>query len=617
MSELDISLDDEVEEDIEDIPENIYELFVDYSRAEQVGNEMQFLLTMSHYGTGLLADSHQYTAMKITGGTASGKTNMKMGVVDPLFPEPWLFKSKSMSDKALIDDPRWDKAKIAAMDEINKVSREALEYLKSSYGDDQGHDYTRNAVADDSVEGDVEVIESEPKPLIYLIADENDMTVDDELESRVMDIKVDEMEEINQLVGDTAFDGQNVSMRASDVEYNYNYPEAKQALQNHIANMGDDYRVILPRRHHHDRGVLDGYTGPEWDCWPVIKPIFNFKETPSKRHTHTVASLVRSSALYNHKHRETVVHDGEEYLVAEPQDVGNMIACRPTIISMTHNLDQKSRAVIKGISEVGGPSVNNGRWAPLKDIRDYLQESGAVSTISKTHLRNLLKDMDDNYLITRHAEEGSDGADMWEYLGEDTFGTPNIGEYPKAFADVTDPITGDHISETIASNKDELRIEVDGMQTSDAMNQDTDSDSGSEAESGTLSSFGDGGGGEATEYTDVDRDVAERLQDTLDDMRVESEEIDDLGVSHMIGASPTETYEIDGLGYIKAERPKKVRDIVDTPLSANHHVYGHQDIGEGQAVAHVENSVSKLRETGVLQMHPEDDGGVYVEVTDL
>jgi hypothetical protein len=612
---MDIVLDDEVEEDMEEIPENIYELFVDYSRAEQVGNEMQFLLTMSHYATGLLADSHQYTAMKITGGTASGKTNMKMGVVDPLFPDPWLFKSKSMSDKALIDDPRWDKAKIAAMDELNKIPHEALEFLKSSYGDDQGHDYTRNAVADDSVEGDVKVIESEAKPLIYLIADENDMAVDDEMESRVMDIKVDEMEEINEMVGDTAFDGQNVSMRASEVEYNYDYPEAKRALQNHIANMRDDHRVILPRHHHYERGLLDDYGGPEWDCWPVIKPIFNFKETPSKRHTHTVASLVRSSAVYNHKNRQTVSHDGETYLVAEPQDIGNMIACRPIIISMTHNLDQKSRAIIKGISEVGGPSVNNGRWAPLKDIRDYLQESGAVSTISKNHLRNLLKDMDDNYLITRHAEEGSDGADMWEYLGEDTFGTPNIDEYPEAFADVTDPITGEHIGETIVSNKAELRIEVEGMQAAETMGGSADS--GSESKSGDLSSFGDDADGSDVEYTDVDRDVAERLHRTLDDMRVESEEIDDLGISHMIGASPTETYEIDGLAYIRAERPKKTRDIPDTPLSANHHVYGHKDIGGGQAVAHVENSVSKLRETGVLEMHPEDDGDVYVEVEEL
>jgi hypothetical protein len=131
-----------------DISDNFAENLIDCIRSDMVGNEEQFLLLNYGYMTGLFENPKNYVAIQVTGSSGDGKSELK-GNVDSIWPKHWLFKTTQTSDKGLIDDDRWDDRYIAALDEMNKLPANTLEFLKSSYGDDADEDgygftYTRN-----------------------------------------------------------------------------------------------------------------------------------------------------------------------------------------------------------------------------------------------------------------------------------------------------------------------------------------------------------------------------------------------------------------------------------------------------------------------------------------
>lgn len=616
----DIEIDDNTAPDYE-ISDNFVENLVDVIRSEMVGNEVPFVLFNLGYTTGLFENPKHYVALMGTGSSGSGKSAVK-SIVDGRWPSHWLFNTTQTSDKGLIDDDRWNERYIAALDEMNKLPANTLEFLKSSYGDDADEDgmgftYTRNV--DDGDGGrTTDEIKKQAMPFAFLFADENSMNMDWELATRVMEIKVEEDAEINSAVIDTMFDHNEVNVEGREHDYVYKFEDGKRAVDNHIANIP---RVVEGHNQMYARPVLIPHDEQQfgWDAAEVLRPIFDPNQSDSKRAAKTVAALVRASTLLNYHNRDIIEVDGTEHYVAEPQDVGNVLACRKTLLGMTHDLDEKKLAVIEALTDpdygVGGAGPYGGLAAPIKDIHEYCEEHASVTSLSESHLRKMLEDMADRFILTIHENEGENGAHLYEYHGGSTFGHPNLDVYREKFSDVEDPIRKQPITETCREIKEELATRMaDDMLDTDP-SASTTTESASQSSDDTDGQVTLDGSSADTEWTDIDVRVSQALHDTLDDYRIDDAD-DELKVQHMVGVSPVEYYSDDtGFKFVKPERPKKAGDLVGTWADPDDGLWGTR--GPNQVLSAIENSIGKLRREGMFEIDDDGDGVKYVMVTEV
>lgn len=627
--DLDIEIDDETAPDY-DISDNFIENLVDAIRSDMVGNEEQFILFNLVYATGLFRDPSSYAAALATGSSSSGKSELKSNV-DARWPSHWLLTITDTSDKGLIDDDRWNTRYIFAGDEQNKLPGKAKEILKSSHGDDAdeegfGYVYVRSKSADDDAD-DKEEIRKQTLPFVVLVADENsDKGSDWELSTRMMDVKVEEDGKINEAVGATMFDHTEVSVDHKTHDYNFKFEDGKNAIDNHIANIprtveslsSDDPKqyarpVVIP----HDEERFG------WDVFEVVNPIFDWEKSESKRAASTVASLIRASALLNYHNRDVITIDGVEHYLAAPQDVANVLACRKTLLGMTHNLDEKKLAIIEALTDeeygVGGTGPLGGLAAPKKDIHEYIENHASITSITDHYLTKTLEEMADWFLITIHEQEGENGAHLYEYHGGSTFGHPNLEAFPDD-ANPWDPIRDQHLSETVAELADELhtRTAEDLMSTDPSAVMDGARDGGSSenaSQSGqaTLTGEDDDGG---VEWNEADYATAEALCETLDDKRVAADD-DELKTQHMVGVSPVEYYTDDtGFTFVKPERARSSGDIIGTWMDPDDPMWGEK--GPNQVISQVENSIAKLRKHGYFDIEDDSEtsgeGSRYITV---
>jgi hypothetical protein len=627
--ELDIEIDDETAPDYE-ISDNFIENLVDAIRSDMVGNEEQFVLFNLVYATGLFRNPSYYTAAVASGSSSSGKSELK-GNVDARWPKHWLLQITDTSDKGLIDDDRWNARYIFAGDEQNKLPSNAIEILKSSHGDDadedgMGYTYVRSTSADDS-DDDKDEIKKQTLPFVVLIADENSAKGSDwELSTRMMDVKVEEDGKINHAVGATMFDHREVSVDTKNHEYNFKFDDGKAAIDNHIANIPrpvESFTSEDPKAYARPVAMPNGDDIGNWDVFEVIESIFDWEKSESKRAASTVASLIRASALLNYHNRDIVTIDGEEHYLAEPQDVANVLACRKTLLGLTHNLDEKKLAIIEALTDeeygVGGPGPYGGLAAPKKDIHEYIENHASITSITDHYLSKTLDEMADWFIITEHENEGENGAHLYEYHGGSTFGHPNLGAFPED-ADPWDPIRDQPLELTVRNLMDELhtRTAEDLMDTdpSSVMGDAEDTagaDSGSQSGQATLG--GDTAEG-SSDWSEVDVRVAEALKETLDDKRIDQSDAE-LKVQHMVGVSPVEYYTNDGgFTFVKPEREKSSGDLVGSFMDPDDGLWGEK--GPNQVVSMVENSIAKLRKRGKFDVVDDsdttEDGVVYVMV---
>jgi hypothetical protein len=319
--------------------------------------------------------------------------------------------------------------------------------------------------------------------------------------------------------------------------------------------------------------------------------------------------------------------NGVEHYVADPQDVGNVLSYRDLLLAVTHDINEQKLAVIEALTDehngVGAEGPNGGLQATHMDIREYIDEYSNITTPSKSQLtgngkqsNGILEQMEEDYLVEIHEGDGPHGAHMYEFLGGNTFGHPNLDIYGELFADVTDPIRDQPIAETVNDFKGQLSVKT----AADLMDEDptaaignvggnssTSSDTtSSDDESGTLSDFGDEDDTTDVEWDEIDTAVHERLQNTLDDLRATDEDVAALDMTHMLGISPTEMYMNDAeLPFITAERPSDPDDKNGTIMDSSHRLYG--DISDGQVESRIENSIAKLREHEVFEVYADDD----------
>jgi len=626
--DIDIEIDDETAPDYE-ISENFIENLVDAIRSDMVGNEEQFVLFNMVYATGLFRNPSNYSAALATGSSSSGKSELK-GNVDARWPKHWLLKVTDTSDKGLIDDDRWNSRYIFAGDEQNKLPGKAKEILKSSHGDDadedgMGYTYVRSKSADDDAD-DKEEIKKQTLPFVVLVADENsDKGSDWELSTRMMDVKVEEDGKINEAVGATMFDHTEVTVDHKEHDYNFKFSDGKNAIDNHIANIPrvvNGYTSEDPKSYARPVAIPNGEEIGDWDAFEVVKPIFDFEKSESKRAASTVASLIRASALLNYHERDIATIDGEEHYIAEPQDVANVLACRKTLLGMTHNLDEKKLAIIEALTDdeygVGGPGPYGGLAAPKKDIHEYIENHASITSITDHYLDKTLEEMADWFLITIHEQEAEHGAHLYEYHGGSTFGHPNLAAFPDD-ADVNDPIRDQPLMDTVRALQEELhtRTAEDLMSTdpSSVMTGDDSTSSESGSQDGQATLAGDTTQ-DTTDWSEVDYAVAEALHDTLDDKRIHPDD-DELKTQHMVGVSPVENYTRDpGFTFVKPEREKSSGDILDTWMDPDDGLWGEK--GPNQVISMVENSIAKLRKKGNFDIKDDsdttDEGVRYVTV---
>ncbi|WP_226041226.1 hypothetical protein [Natrinema sp. DC36] len=673
--DFEIEVSDETEPDYS-VADNFAENLVDAIRSDMVGNEGQFLALNAAYASGLSRNPDEYLQIIVRGKSGEGKTELKQNV-DKGYPNHWLLRTGSTSDMGLVDSGgMWDGVYIGAFAEFQQMQGKMLEMVKSSAGDDAdergvGFSHTRNVDEGEDGRG-ADEIEKQAMPTVFLFADENNAEIPRELRTRQMTVRVEADKDINRAVAKMMFDYQKVEAGEREFEYNFNFEEGKNAIQNHIASIPrpldplweDDpktysYPVAIPYDEDiewpvNDHPTIDSYG---WAAFKVLDPILNYNKTDSKRGAKAIANHIRAHARLNYHNRELMEINGVDHIVAEPQDIGNVISYRDLLLNLTHGMDEKKFAVIEALTDphngVGGTGPNGGVQATLKDIAKYIDEHADITAISKSQLHNattnngVLNQMEEDYLIEIHKGDGPNGAHMFEFLGGSTFGHPNIGQYAELFEHVTDPIRDQPISDTISMFKKELATETteDLLDSNNSMIQSDDGDDESETDESNedgLSAFGggvsagsrasdstdpqgrgpDGGDGDDVEFSEAEHAVADALRETLDDCRVEPQYLDEdadggLATSHMLGASPVEKYTDDrGLPYVRAERPYQSGDKDDSPLDPDSPLWG--DISSGQAQSNVENAIKKLRSEEVFESHDEPEGeGMYLVVHDI
>jgi len=479
-----------------EISDNVVLDLVDYTRSETVKNEEQFLLTFLCYMTGFFKSPKHFASYVLIGTAGSGKSHLQ-NTIEDLMPDGYLYQATTGSEKSLIYDDSWEDAYFASLDELQKPSDEIIEILKSLHGGED--EEFRYKVTGDGrgADRDVDEIVRSAIPYGFLYAQ---YEPDFELWDRLIKIPVHESKPKNEGVARMQWDHSMISFGDSDVEYGYEFEDGRKALTDHIRHIPKDARVKIPA----------GEDEYGWDAFAHAKAVFDINRSETNRVSSQVANLVRASALLNHKHRDTrkMQIDGEtvEVIIAEPQDVANILSARDVLLATTHQLDRKRKAICLAIQQAGGTQ----QAATVQSIQDYLKKTDA-SFVKRGQVEGMLADLEDNYLVEKLERAGESGRHLYQFQSWQSLGKFQINDkFKEVFADSVNPFTGESFVETARRINDELTPKA-----SDFMNDDpVEIESSSEGSQATL-------GGGTTEAIEVDLEPYEKatykaLKATLD-----------------------------------------------------------------------------------------------------
>lgn len=613
----------EKEVDYEIDEQNFLADFVSFSRDQQVLNEEQSAVVMMAVATGLMEDHEYYTSTIVTGGSSGGKSHLLNEVIFEAFSyaddvHDWVYELTGGSDKAAIDDEEIDDSKVAYFHELQKIPDEMLEFIKTVAEDGQFR-YGRNVSDSDSESGRTTAhVERDPLPVVFSFADENEAESgkDQELRTRTVEVKVDENEEKNAGVHDMKWGGEQITLPNSEHEYIRDRPNREHAVKQHVRDIPTDVDVVIP----YGNGKFDG---DDWTAADVVKPMFNFARSESARASANLAGLTMGSAICNYHARDAVCEDcgmryesfeaqdadyecddcddGSLHIVVEPTDVANVIACRQTLLAVTHGLTEKKFALLDAIRERGGVAKEgsaNAVQAPKQDIIAEIQENDEIATMTKSEVGQLLDELDEHLIINKKDNPDDRRENLYVYDGGAVFDAPNITEYYEKFADVEDPIREQPIEATVDEQLEDLNAKMDAesLTAAEAMGGDSE---------GGLDEFTES----ETDLSESEQRVAEALADTMDGRVIPSDVMEEnsLKVAHMIGEAPVEYTDGD---MIRPERAPNGADKADGLLNPDAWDDA-DDFGEAEQI--VEDAVGSLRSQGLFELE-ESDGGFTVEV---
>lgn len=600
----------------DEIDENFLRTFVRFSRSGQVSNEAQAVVSLYGYASGLLPEWEDYLGILIRGGTSSGKTHMNREVLKAAFDYAdndydWLYTTTAGSDKSFIDDDTFDDARIGAFNEFQQLGGELREFLKRIV-EDGGYEYSRSQHDDDSDTGrTTETWEKDPMPVIFSIADENETTVDAEMQSRMVDVQVDEGPEKNKAVHRMKHGHTNITMPTADHEYVRESPDLDHAVKKHIKNIPVDTDVVIPTGDNR-------FDGDTWDEADVTEPLFNFARSESTRASAALSSMVKASALLNYHSRDTIEDDdGEQYIVAEPQDVGNVLCARRTLMATTHNLTRKKFMVLEGFIEEGAPydgpeASSEARQMEKQGVVSYIQQREDIPTFSKSQITDILDQLDEDLVINKMDHPEDARQNIYVYDPSKQFKPPNIYDYYDHFKTVTDPIRDQPIEQTIEQQLEQLNATM----STESLAERTADDSGSSDDSdGGLSDFADGDDDSPSELTDFQQRVTERLSETIDGEYAPARvvESDALKISHMLGVTPVGTIDnenADGdvVSMIIPKRDPEYDDRGGTIMEPN----DNETVGERDD--RIDDAVRTLQDRGIFTVETDTMGNASFSV---
>jgi hypothetical protein len=556
------------------LSENVAVDLIDYTRAKTVKNEEQFMLTLLCYMTGFFESPKHFASYVLIGTAGSGKSHLQ-NTIEALMPEGYLYQATTGSEKSLIYDDSWEDAYFASLDELQKPSDEIIEILKSLHGGED--EEFRYKVTGDGrgADRDVDEIVRSAIPYGFLYAQ---YEPDFELWDRLIKIPVHESKPKNEGVARMQWDHSMISFGNSDIEYGYEFEDGRKAITDHIRHMPKESRVKIPA----------GEDEYGWDAFRHAKAIFDIDRSETNRVSSQIANLVRASALLNHKNRDTrmITVDGEktEAIIAEPQDVANILSARDVLLATTHQLDRKRKAICLAIQQAGGTQ----QAASIQSIQDYLKKTDA-SFVKRGQVEGMLADLEDNYLVEKLERAGEGGRHLYQFQSWQSLGKFEIDdEFKRVFEGAHNPFTGETFIETARRINDELTPKA-----SDFMNDDPveiESSSGEDGSQATLT-------GETTEAIAIDLEPYEKavykaLKATLD-----GETITDLDEHD---PSPKEM-----CGIVEMGESDEAASIEGTIFSPDHEVWTHgpdewiQTANEAET--EVSQAIRRLTSEGVLK----------------
>jgi len=559
-----------------DMQEKEYELhdnvcvdLTKYVRSNMIKNEEQFNLVTLGYLTGYMRDNDHYVSGVIVGTSSSGKTHLQ-SKVETLFDDREMYQATTGSDKSLIYDQTWEDSRIASLDEMQKPGEDLIEFLKSCHSDDEQFVY--KVTGGDSSEGadrGTETIIRTAKPYWFLYARE-DGGDDFELWNRLMKIPVYESESKNRAVGAYKHGHSSIQMGEEDSEYIGTFEAGTEALQDHFSRIANRFTERDEEGQLRGTAYVNLPTGGDGriDVWDVLEPIYNHSRSEVNRVYSMASNLVRASALLNYQNREMTTeyiedHGEIEVIQAEPQDVANVLRMRESLLSSTHELDRKKKAILAAIERKGGGSME----CTLGDIQEYLKESDAP-LLKRSELTAIMEDLRDNYMIEIHKDAAPDGkSDIYEFFGWDELQHARVEDYGEHFEDTHEPVGESNFLDWFRQNQGSLQstaedfIKHAGTEVSSSPDQDD--------ESGPQRTLGGVDEDEGVDLEPHARIVHERVYDTLHD--TVRDDLSEMTIEEMIDVDEPEGTVLDPEHEVWFQ-PDKPPEWVTSPKEAKRQV---------------------------------------------
>ena len=540
-----------------DLSENVVKDAIKYTRSRTVKNEQQFVLTLLGYLSGFMDDPKHFLSGVLIATAGAGKSHVQ-NTVSELLDDDIKYEATTGSEKSIIyDRENWNAALVGDLDELQKPSEDVIEILKGLHGgEDESYIYKVTG-GGEGADRETDEIELDAMPYWFLYAQ---YEPDFEMWDRLLKIPIHESSEKNDGVARTHWGHNHINFGDDDKSYMYDFEDGTAALRDHIRELPRNAWVEVPA------GEED-YGG--WDFYSNIKTIFDIDRSETNRVSKMVANLVRASALLNHKNREkrriSVPNGGtREAIIAAPQDLANVMACRDVLMATTHQLDRKRRAICLAIEEVGGTQ----NAAPIKhpddregqprSIMGYLRETNA-SFVKKSQIIQMLADLEDNGMVEKLEGAGDNGRNLYKFTSWSNLGKFELtDEFKNLFHNTRDPFEDCSFIETARRINNELTPKASDFMTSE------------EVSSG-------GAGGEASgqvtlvedESDSVDIDLAP-FEEAVYDLLKENLDGEKLSNLDEHDPSPREL-----LGLVEMGEPDDTLDATGTILDSNHAVWEH------------------------------------------
>lgn len=498
-----------------ELSQNVAEDYIEYHRGSVVGHEQEGLLMYLSVLTGWAYDDGCHVNVIGQGPPGSGKSLTK-NTVEKLFDDKDTYTKTSASSNAILDSEKWDYALVAPMDEYDKIDYDIIEVLKSSNPEDGGYSKDRN-VEDPDARGGYSPTEvsASANPWVLLYAPSSKKGgIDDELEDRALILYFTNDKHTRRGIMRKEFGHEQIDSSNYDEEYIYDTHALAAALRQHVRDLpvrtsweeDEDGNEYLSSR----AGNTLVYM-PPWVVY-ACEPIFNKDEDYSNRVFGIVNNVIRASALLNHTNRtsremeiyvdeDSTETETREAVVVEPQDVANVLACLPTLLSTTHQLTPLKRKILTAVEKT--EPITDGDGTTVSDVQDWLDEND-IPHPARSTLKDRMDELAEEYYLQSWDNAGGKNgqATVYEKHEQGALQPPNVYDLQRhadrddvelsaedcvdidpedPFDGIHDPIRDQSFKETVREFRNDFRgEEVESTEASDFMGPSTDSEATTE-----------------------------------------------------------------------------------------------------------------------------------------